>query len=184
VDFVLVVGKYFFLAFLYLFVFFVYRAILRDVRGAVVSDPPEEHSRARVDVSHSPSQQPQSAMSPPGPAPAPLGAGHNQHAAAPGAAACLVVVQSPDLTTLRLGTLLPLSAATAIGRSSENAVVLPDRFVSDRHALVYLAQGKHMLKDRDSTNGTFVNGERVHYDVVLRGGDRLEIGTTILEYRQ
>lgn len=150
-DFVLAVGKYFFLALLYVFVFLVYRAILRDVRGAAT--------------------------------PAPSG-NRRAHSGAPSSSARLVVVESPDVDRLPAGTVLPLSAATSVGRSSENAIELPDRFASAHHVLIYLTRGKHVLRDRDSTNGTFVNGTRIYSEVVLSAGDRLEIGTTILEYRQ
>ncbi len=182
-DFVLAVGKYFFLALLYLFVFLVYRAILRDVRGAG-TPAPSGNRRAHGGAPSSSARQsrgPAPASGPILPAAAPP---QHEQGEASEAAARLVVVESPDVDRLPAGTVLPLSAATSVGRSSENAIELPDRFASAHHVLIYLARGKHVLRDRDSTNGTFVNGTRIYSEVVLSAGDRLEIGTTILEYRQ
>ncbi|MFQ5809038.1 MAG: FHA domain-containing protein [Armatimonadota bacterium] len=177
-DIALIVGKYMFLALMYLFVFLVYRAILRDVRSGTESDDARSQEATEAPAAAAEMRE----------AGAPLATAEARVPVAGDkagqATAWLVVVQSPDTNKLRGGATLSLSSATTLGRSSENAIVLPDRFVSARHALVYLAQGRHLLRDRDSTNGTFVNGERIHSDVVLTTGDRLEIGTTILEYRQ
>ena len=183
-DFVLVVGKYFFLALLYLFVFLIYRTILRDVGGGVRA--------GGADVRHAASDRPRAPqpvepLLPVGRPEPPLvtdGVSGPDMAMSAADGARLVVVQSADPERLHVGSELRLSSATAVGRGAENAIVLPDRFVSAQHALVYLSQGRHVLRDRDSTNGTFVNGQRVHSDIVLNTGDRLELGTTILEYRQ
>ncbi|MGD8240865.1 MAG: FHA domain-containing protein [Armatimonadota bacterium] len=163
---VLIVGKYVFLALMYLFVFLVYRAILRDVRRGAASNAAQDREAAH-ETGIAVAQEP-------------VGVAARGEAET----AWLVVVQSPDTDRLRTGAMLSLSSATTLGRSSENAIVVPDRFVSARHALLYVAQGRHLLRDRDTTNGTFVNGERIHSDVALSTGDRLEMGTTILEYRQ
>ncbi len=67
-----------------------------------------------------------------------------------------------------------------IGRSSELDVVLMEDMVSRRHAVLVVKNGKINLVDRGSTNGTFVNGEKVSKAVVSKG-DRILIGTSIMK---
>ncbi|VTU13938.1 ABC transporter ATP-binding/permease protein [Variovorax sp. RA8] len=59
-----------------------------------------------------------------------------------------------------------------IGRWDGNEVVLPSRMVSRIHALLSCRGGSAAIKDARSTNGTFVNGERIDAMPVL-DGDRL-----------
>lgn len=61
-----------------------------------------------------------------------------------------------------------------IGRWDGNEVVLPSRKVSRIHALLSYRGGAATIKDARSTNGTFVNGERIDAMSVL-DGDRLQL---------
>lgn len=67
-----------------------------------------------------------------------------------------------------------------IGRSSDAEVVLMEDMVSRRHAHLVVKGEKIYLEDRGSTNGTFVNGEKVSKAVVSKG-DRVLIGTSIMK---
>ena len=67
-----------------------------------------------------------------------------------------------------------------IGRSSDAEVVLMEDMVSRRHAILVIQGDKIHLEDRGSTNGTFVNGEKVSKAVVTKG-DRILIGTSIMK---
>jgi hypothetical protein len=69
-----------------------------------------------------------------------------------------------------------------IGRSAGSALRLTDRSVSRRHAIICFAQGRWFLQDRDSTIGTFVNGQRVRA-TALNHGDRIRIGPAEFEFR-
>ena len=57
-----------------------------------------------------------------------------------------------------------------------------DKKVSTSHARLSHAGERFLLEDLGSTNGTFVNGERVH-QAPLRSGDRIKIGGTLLVFR-
>ena len=71
-------------------------------------------------------------------------------------------------------------ATTTIGRAVDNDIVITSRRVSREHTRVQ-RQGRHvMLIDLGSTNGTFLNGERVLAPVRLRDGDSVSIGDVIL----
>ena len=68
-----------------------------------------------------------------------------------------------------------------IGRSENAHLYLPeDRFFSRHHCLLEIAPPRCFLRDLGSTNGTFVNGQRVQ-EVFLKSGDRLQGGQTVLE---
>lgn len=67
-----------------------------------------------------------------------------------------------------------------VGRSSESELMLVEGMVSREHAKFELSAGHLAIADLGSTNGTFVNGERVSTRK-LDEGDRVLIGTTILK---
>lgn len=67
-----------------------------------------------------------------------------------------------------------------IGRSSELDMVLVEDMVSRKHAKIQIAGGNITIEDLGSTNGTFVNGEKVK-QARLKEGDRILIGTSILK---
>ncbi|HKY44104.1 MAG TPA: FHA domain-containing serine/threonine-protein kinase [Pyrinomonadaceae bacterium] len=67
-----------------------------------------------------------------------------------------------------------------IGRNPEAHLCLPDdRFFSRNHCLLEMNPPHSFLRDLNSTNGTFVNGQRVKY-AYLKNGDRVQCGETIL----
>ncbi|HZH03995.1 MAG TPA: DUF4388 domain-containing protein [Myxococcaceae bacterium] len=76
----------------------------------------------------------------------------------------------------------PLKAEkqVVIGRSSELDMVLVEDMVSRKHAKIALTGGKITIEDLGSTNGTFVNGEKIKH-ARLKDGDRILIGTSILK---
>src|SRR5438477_1441032 len=68
-----------------------------------------------------------------------------------------------------------------IGRSEDSHLYLPeDRFFSRHHCLLEIAPPRCFLRDLGSTNGTFVNGQRVT-EAFLHSGDRLMGGRTVLQ---
>jgi pSer/pThr/pTyr-binding forkhead associated (FHA) protein len=67
-----------------------------------------------------------------------------------------------------------------IGRSSDLDMVLVEEMVSRRHARILLEDSVISIEDLGSTNGTFVNGEKIQRGV-LKEGDRILIGTSILK---
>ena len=84
----------------------------------------------------------------------------------------------------KAGKAFPLAKdRVIIGRLGESDVVLADPGASRRHAEVKRQDGKYVIADLGSTNGTMVNeatiGERE-----LEEGDRITIGRTVLEFRR
>jgi pSer/pThr/pTyr-binding forkhead associated (FHA) protein len=67
-----------------------------------------------------------------------------------------------------------------IGRSSELDMVLVEDMVSRKHAKIDAHDGQITIQDLGSTNGTFVNGEKIK-KCRLKEGDRILIGTSIIK---
>ena len=77
-----------------------------------------------------------------------------------------------------------LSNVLTIGRDDTNDIAMPgDTFMSGRHAKVEVRPEGAFLVDLNSTNGCTVNGKRVSGEKLLRNGDRVQIGNTVLETR-
>ncbi len=79
----------------------------------------------------------------------------------------------------RRGKLYEIKNGSTLGRKSA-AVLLDDRAVSDPHAKVTVEDGKFVVWDFGSANGTFVNGERIRGATVLKENDEIKMGETIL----
>lgn len=89
----------------------------------------------------------------------------------------LVVTEGP----LR-GTTLPLAAsAVLIGRAPSCTLVLDDDYSSSRHARVFPEGGQWLVEDMGSTNGTFLDDQRVTDPVPVRPGAQIRIGQSVLE---
>ncbi|HHH41881.1 MAG TPA: FHA domain-containing protein [Chloroflexi bacterium] len=78
------------------------------------------------------------------------------------------------------GTAFPLQEVTSLGRTPANTVVLPDPFVSARHALLAWREGRWWLEDQGSKNGTTLNGEPVTRPTVVSAGDLIGLGQVVL----
>ena len=72
-----------------------------------------------------------------------------------------------------------------VGRGSDCDLTLADTEASRRHAVLRpQADGSVVLEDLGSTNGTFLNRDRLSRTMPLRRGDKLQIGQTVLEIIQ
>ncbi|MFN8411778.1 MAG: FHA domain-containing protein [Anaerolineales bacterium] len=79
------------------------------------------------------------------------------------------------------GVTFPLEGdQLTIGRDSVNGVAINDAEVSRKHARLTFQGGKYVLEDLGSTNGTFVNGQRLAGPVVLKAGDVVSLGEQIV----
>ncbi|HKJ12758.1 MAG TPA: FHA domain-containing protein [Ornithinimicrobium sp.] len=83
------------------------------------------------------------------------------------------------------GTTVPLeSGGVLIGRNPECSLVLTDDFASGRHLRIYPGSDAWYADDLDSTNGTFVNQQRIDTGARLDVGAQIRIGQTIIELRR
>ena len=79
------------------------------------------------------------------------------------------------------GRVYELADEVTVGRAPGCGVSLPDTTVSQLHARVFRRDGSFYLEDLGSTNGTWLNRGRVGAPVPLKRGDRVLVGSTLLE---
>ena len=76
---------------------------------------------------------------------------------------------------------LRLAANTVIGRAMGCDLRLEDTYVSQEHARIFAKNGSWYVEDLGSTNGTTLNRSKVSGPVVMKPGDRVQVGRTVLE---
>jgi len=160
-----------FLLLLWFFVFGVVYSLRADLFGMKVRKLPAEVAAATP----APTQSPASA-----PASRPASSKPSTGPATVATAKRLVITSGP-----KAGLELPLGNETlTIGRSSESALVIRDDYTSSHHARLMLRGDSWAIQDLDSTNGTFVAGQRVTGGpVALALGTPIKVGATTFELR-
>lgn len=97
-----------------------------------------------------------------------------------GTARTLVVTEgSLQGTSVTLG-----GNAVTIGRSPESTLVIDDDYASNHHARVYPHNDSWVVEDLGSTNGTYLQRNRVTAPTVVPIGVPIRIGKTVLELRK
>ena len=89
----------------------------------------------------------------------------------------LKVVEPPE----RRGQTYDLAEELTLGRAGGCQITLDDTYVSQLHARVFRKEGQVYVEDLGSTNGTYLNRKKVTAPIVVRRGDRLQVGKTVLE---
>ncbi len=83
------------------------------------------------------------------------------------------------------GAAFPVSGEITIGRGGGCGISLPtDTYVSTVHARAFDADGELWIEDLGSTNGTTVNDQPLREPVRLQRGDKVRVGSTVLEVEQ
>ena len=70
-----------------------------------------------------------------------------------------------------------------LGRSRTSTVRIEHESVSRSHALLTLNKGEAIVKDLNSSNGTYVGGKRISRETRLQNGDRVQIGAAVVDLR-
>jgi hypothetical protein len=111
--------------------------------------------------------------------PTPFAGGPRPKKGKRGAVTRLVMLEPRD----RRGTTFPITAELTLGRSNGCTIqVLDDTFVSSVHCRIFRDEaGNAIVEDLGSTNGTYLNGDRIHVPKPLHAGDRVQLGSTIVE---
>jgi hypothetical protein len=181
--------KFSMLGLVYLFLFRVVRAVWAELAPPRrADDDPASHSASggsRRSVPsvrrHGGSGVPQSA--PPTGAATPVVPPVAMPSPMPGAQATgseLVVVAPAEMAGNRYSL---TGAELTVGRGGGCSVTLDDSFVSQLHARLYMADGRWLVEDLGSTNGTWVNADRVGGTRALAVGDHLAMGSVVMELR-
>lgn len=143
--------KVFLLLLLYLFFLRVLRAVWAEVNPPKVTEPAGKAKRDRTARR----------------------AGQRGKHSAP----LLRMLAPPELK----GRSFPLGQEVTVGRAAGCQVTIDDTYASQLHARVFQRDGQIYVEDLGSTNGTYLNRRKVTGPMVLKRGDQLQIGNTVLE---
>jgi len=77
-----------------------------------------------------------------------------------------------------------VAASMTIGRAPECELKIEDTYASQQHARLFGKNGAWYVEDLGSTNGTFVNDQKLASPAMVQPGDSIRIGTTVLELRR
>lgn len=91
----------------------------------------------------------------------------------------LRILQPPEL----VGKAFEVKGQATLGRAAACEITLDDTFVSQMHARVSLGESGVVLEDLGSTNGTYLNRQKVISAEVVHPGDQIQLGGTVLELR-
>ncbi|MEU9043232.1 MULTISPECIES: FHA domain-containing protein [unclassified Kitasatospora] len=173
-----------FLAVLWLFVIVAIQVIRSDLFGTKVNPRSSRRGASATAGGGAPAQ----AAGRPTPAPAAAAAAASAATVAQpgggrrrGAPSQLVVVQGS-----LAGTTVALQGQTiTLGRAHDSTIVLDDDFASSRHARIYPDQtGQWTVEDLGSTNGTYLDRQRLTAPTPLQPGTPIRIGRTVIELRK
>ncbi len=142
------------LALLYLFFFRVLRAVWTEIKGPKIAVPAR---RARRDA--------------------------RQAAAPPKARRGRRSVDKLSVVepATQKGRTFALADELTVGRAAGCQVTLDDTFASQIHARVFSRDGQLFVEDLGSTNGTYLNRKKVQGPMVMKRGDKLQVGNTVME---
>lgn len=146
--------KYVFLAVLYLFMARAVRAIIMELRPAPSARPAPAPRRAQ-------SQRPPSKKSKKSPRK-------------------LVAIEGDGVK----GMSWELTEELLLGRGERCNVRLEDAYASQVHARIFNRDETAFVEDMGSTNGTYLNRQKLTSPTELQRGDRVKIGKTVLELRK
>ncbi|MCX2968000.1 FHA domain-containing protein [Streptomyces sp. TRM70308] len=156
-----------FLAVLWLFVIVAVQVIRSDLFGTRVT----QRTAARPGRPERPAARPPQQ-------PAPAGRGGRGRRGAP----TKLVVSEGSLT----GTTVALQGQTiTLGRAHDSTIVLDDDYASSRHARIYPDRdGQWIVEDLGSTNGTYLDRNRLTTPTPIPPGAPIRIGKTVIELRK
>lgn len=155
VQLALFVGKVVFLVVLYLFLFYVVRSINRDLRVAAELSS-EIRSTSVSDWS--------------------LASAYGVPSAVLDHRSWVLILERVPRHAKGERVVLPPHGSLLVGRAPDCDLELADTFVSAHHARFSVTPEGLVVHDLGSTNGTYVNGERIEGAVLLAPGDRVLIG--------
>ena len=90
----------------------------------------------------------------------------------------ILIVRTPETLS---GQRHELNLELTIGRAATCDVTIDDSYASQIHARIFRREGGHVSEDLGSTNGTYLNRQKVSSATTLRTGDHLQVGSTVFE---
>ncbi|HJM20889.1 MAG TPA: FHA domain-containing protein [Acidimicrobiales bacterium] len=90
----------------------------------------------------------------------------------------VLIIRTPETLS---GQRHDLTSELTIGRAATCEITIDDTYASQIHARVFRRDDDHVLEDLGSTNGTYLNRQKVSSATNLQTGDHLQIGSTVFE---
>lgn len=91
----------------------------------------------------------------------------------------LEIIENGANAHLRKGTVIPLRSGLTVGRKEDNTIVLQDPYTSYYHLHFFLRDGRYVIEDLNSTNGTKLNHDRLEQKTYLKVNDIITLGSTV-----
>lgn len=91
------------------------------------------------------------------------------------------VLSTGENSNLEEGSILLLRGTITIGRREGNTIKLDDQYASGNHAKIIVKNNEIVIEDLNSTNGIFINDERINEFAKIRANDKIRIGSAIFK---
>ena len=91
------------------------------------------------------------------------------------------VLSVGENSNLEEGSILLLNGVITIGRKEGNIIKLTDKYDSGNQAKIVLKNNEILIEDLNSTNGVFINDEKVNGYAKIRANDKIRIGSAIFK---
>jgi hypothetical protein len=89
-----------------------------------------------------------------------------------------LIVRAPDEIA---GQIYALGDELSLGRAAGCEITVDDTYASQMHARIFRRDEQHLVEDLGSTNGTYLNREKVSGPTALKRGDHVQVGSTVFE---
>lgn len=93
----------------------------------------------------------------------------------------LEIIKSGDAKELKEGSIIPIRSDLSIGRKDGNSIIMADQHVSGNHAQILVRNNGLFLEDLNSTNGTYLNGNKLKGRAKLSNKDEIRIGSGVFK---
>jgi len=93
----------------------------------------------------------------------------------------LTILKSGENRSLKEGGVISIVDETTFGRKNDNTIVLTDPYVSGYHFRIFPKEGRFVIEDNQSTNGTLLNGEKLEMKTYLKKEDIIKVGNLTLK---
>lgn len=91
----------------------------------------------------------------------------------------LLVLDAGSNRAFMKGDFIHLKNGMTLGRSEDNSIIMTDPFISSHHTRFFLHNGRFVIEDMNSKNGTILNKDRLLKKTYLRNDDIITVGTSI-----
>ena len=95
----------------------------------------------------------------------------------------LTILEIGENKKLKVGATMNISEETTFGRKNDNTVVLTDPYVSGYHFRIFPHEGRYVIEDNKSTNGTLLNGDKLEMKTYLKKDDMINVGNLKLKVK-